>query len=371
MIHFKTLACLSFIAMFVIPSASAISYIDLERIKVGELETDYGYALDFDGENDYVEVADNATLRLENFTIMMWLKSDIASDTTSRQVIAKPSISGENYVFIWGHTLSSFQQAWGFKDTEAQWRMCKYTTTLVKDTWYHLVATFDSTVLRVYLNGSEDNNLPLAFTPSTSPGNLHISRSNAPFGGVIDEVQIYNRSLNTTEISYSYNNGEGRHEPLNQTGLVAWYHLNEGSGINVYDETENNNDGTLSGDTDEWVTGKVPIGDFYSPYIPITEIEPFYIVKLYNSTNGLVINATVNNEGIANMTIPDNYRISTFEGTYRIYNDNTTFLYQKWFEDIRGGDQYEIISEETSLGLAIIGLVLALFALILALSKFG
>jgi len=109
----------------------------------------------------------------------------------------------------------------------------------------------------------------------------------------------------------------------------------------------------------------------YPSTILITELESNYEVKLYNNTNSLISNGTANSEGQAILTLPESYRSSSFEGSYRIYDNNGTFIYSKWFEDIKGGDQLEVISEETTLGLAIIGLVLALFALILALSKFG
>jgi len=141
---------------------------------------------------------------------------------------------------------------------------------------------------------------------------------------------------------------------------VGWWHLNEGTGTDVYDETANDNDGNLSGDTDEWVTGKVLVGQNYPANIAISELEVSYEVKLYNSTNGLVCNATANSEGTANMTLPSGYRTSAFEGTFRIYDTNASFLYSKWFEDVHGGDTYEA-KQETSKGFVLATTVLLAF----------
>jgi len=43
----------------------AVSYVDLERTTLGELDIDYGYALELDGTNDYVNINHDASL---NFT---------------------------------------------------------------------------------------------------------------------------------------------------------------------------------------------------------------------------------------------------------------------------------------------------------------
>jgi len=253
------------------------------------------------------------------------------------------------------------------------WQEATSTSTVSMDIWVHIAVTFDRPKVHFYINGSDDGEKTFDYALPTNTEDLLLGGytfNNRFHNGTIDEIRIYNRPLNSTEISYSYNSGNGRHMPLNQTGLVAWYHFNEGSGTTINDVTANNNDGTLNGDTDEWITGKVLAGTpKYPSNIIISELEVSYQAKLYNSTDGLITNATANSEGTANMTLPNGYRESTFEGIFRIYDTNATFIYSKWFEDIKGGDIYEARTKIGGLTFGVIALVIGLFALVLALAS--
>ncbi len=170
----------------------------------------YVEALNFDGIDDYVNVSDNPSLRLTVFTIEMWLKSNLDVGSKTSQAIGMPAESyGDNYVFSWGHSDPNYQKSWAFRDTMGSWHGCIYKTALQKDVWYHLVTTYDGNILKIYLNGNLDNSTQLSgITPeTTSLGNLHMSRSNVPFNGTIDEVRIYNRALSAEEIKAEYNMG--------------------------------------------------------------------------------------------------------------------------------------------------------------------
>ena len=72
---------------------------------------------------------------------------------------------------------------------------------------------------------------------------------------------------------------------------------------------------------------------------------------------------TADSDGLANLTLAESYLGATFEGTIRIYDDSDNFLFQKWFEDVRGGDTYEI-KLETSRGFVLATGVIAAFIII-------
>jgi hypothetical protein len=89
------------------------------------------------------------------------------------------------------------------------------TLTLSTGQWYFVVATYDHTHLRLYINGtlsiSKDffpgifagtANLSIGGVPSGSPGGPTILDT---FSGLIDEVAVYNRPLSADEISAIYN----------------------------------------------------------------------------------------------------------------------------------------------------------------------
>jgi hypothetical protein len=80
------------------------------------------------------------------------------------------------------------------------------------NTWYHVVAVYDGTSMKIYKNG-------VALPGSTSfSGNIGTSSYNVNIGqrvgdnsyrwnGSIDEVKIYNRALSASEILADYNAG--------------------------------------------------------------------------------------------------------------------------------------------------------------------
>jgi len=79
-----------------------------------------------------------------------------------------------------------------------------------------------------------------------------------------------------------------------------------------------------------------------------------------------VCNATADSQGTANMTLPSGYRSSAFEGTFRIYDDNASFVYSKWFEDVHGGDTYEA-KQESRLGFILGGFAAVMVIICIAL----
>lgn len=92
-----------------------------------------------------------------------------------------------------------------------------YTANTDMDTgqWYHVVATYNGSQVRLYLNGELDNT-PVARTGTVSTNSLDLvvgsgwsgSNPNAfPFDGLIDELAIYNRSLSAQEIQDRYARG--------------------------------------------------------------------------------------------------------------------------------------------------------------------
>jgi len=110
-------------------------------------------------------------------------------------------------------------------------------------------------------------------------------------------------------------------------------------------------------------------GGLYPENVLVDSLESSYEVKLYDSVPALVCNATANSEGLANMTLPLGYRSSDFEGTFRIFHDNSSFVYSKWFEDVAGGDIYEARTKSGGLAFGVIALIIGLFAFVVALAS--
>ena len=80
--------------------------------------------------------------------------------------------------------------------------------TLSIGEWYHIVATNDLSIARLYLNGVEigTDTTPVT-TKMTNTNIVDIGASGGTryFKGLIDEVRIYNRALSPAEILQHYN----------------------------------------------------------------------------------------------------------------------------------------------------------------------
>ncbi|MFC1937408.1 LamG domain-containing protein [Chloroflexota bacterium] len=124
------------------------------------------------------------------------------------------------------------------------------------NTLRHILATWDGTTVKVYLDGRPDAT-PVAFSGPIVyvNGKNYIGRDGGGAGyhdGIIDEVRVYSRALSDDEAS-EHSKGIFRDE----TGLVGLWHMDEGSGNVVGDSSGLGNDGTRYGAT--WVGSPIPI----------------------------------------------------------------------------------------------------------------
>ena len=157
----------------------------------------FGTALEFDGEEDHVVVADDAALAIEeNITFMAWFSpSDVL---TSRRLMVK-----NNSIFV----------IFDFGNKDSIDFLVKPDNTFAESTttdwkvgeWYHFAGTFDGKTMKVYVNGKLEgeaaNNVPIA--PSDLElwiGGDDFGRPTDFFPGTIDEVRLYEKTLTEAEI---------------------------------------------------------------------------------------------------------------------------------------------------------------------------
>lgn len=202
--------------------------------------------LSFDGTDDRVDCGSGSSLAFGNvpFSIEAWIYPfSLGTDSYGNTVFGKHDGSNNGYYLRLGSNDFSFTVGTGTGFDEAR------GGTPTKNTWYHLVGKYSpGTGLDLYVNGVFVDNTSTTKS-STSPGTARIgifyNGADRQFHGIIDEVRIYNRALSAEEVRYHYNRG----------GPVAHWKFDEGSGTTAYDETENNNDGTLF-NSPTWTTGK-------------------------------------------------------------------------------------------------------------------
>jgi hypothetical protein len=160
----------------------------------------FGRALSFDGINDIVNVADSTSLDLTaGMTLEAWVRPNA---TGWRTVLLKERPSGLAYA-LYGSTDNNRPS------TEARTSVTfesRGPAALPAATWSHLAATYDGATLRLYVNGVQVSSVPRSGVSSLEVGTgaLRIGGNTVwgeYFGGLIDEVRIYNRALSAAEIA--------------------------------------------------------------------------------------------------------------------------------------------------------------------------
>jgi uncharacterized delta-60 repeat protein len=181
----------------------------------------YGNALSFDGDNDYVDFGDiNEMDSPGYFSISLWFyrTADQASATNHdiNNVLIAQSSNAENDSFEIGTQGTSIEiyvnSAGGLEGNVS------YDAGIQNDTWYHLVITYnkdESNELKLFINGNPaaewsdySGNLD---NSSSSPLSIGIARPLVDkwgdFSGIIDEAVIFSEALTADEVSDIYNNG--------------------------------------------------------------------------------------------------------------------------------------------------------------------
>src|SRR3989344_494681 len=232
-----------------------------------------GNALDFDGSNDYVSIADPGTNSIfdrttgDSITISVWAKRSTVNGW--RPLVTKNTGgTSRNYEFVFSGTgLNATQDSIALfyrNSADTAWVGYSSDATYTDSNWHHYVftGTFGTAAAaNLYVDGikivASWKDGTGSEAPITNNGALEIGRTSLPeyFPGLIDEVRVYNRALSATEIQALYNSGAAKFAPPTDKGLVGYWSMNEGTGTVAGDGSGNENRGTLTGGP-TWVDGK-------------------------------------------------------------------------------------------------------------------
>ncbi len=219
-------------------------------------------ALDFDGASGLVTVSD-ATAIQNIFdgggTIECWINVDSDGEADHGLIAFK----------LWlirttdeASSKVKIEVSWEFNTARGYWKTTATEVTI--NTWTHLVITYNADSVDnnplIYIQGASVGVTEVTApegTRSTDVGSNLIIGNQAgddrTFDGTIDEMRLYTRILGSTEITANYNGGAGRYWPSDFRNLVAWWHMDEGAGSSIYDQTNRGNTGTIT--SASWVNG--------------------------------------------------------------------------------------------------------------------
>ena len=164
----------------------------------------FGNALSFDGINDWVTVNDSSSLDLTNgMTLEAWVRPAVR--TAWNTVIFK-EMPGDHAYVLYATDYGDVPIV-GIRQAGTIHAAGGNAPTPVS-TWTHLAATYDGASLRLYQNGALVRTTAVSGPIDISQGPLRIGGNgiwSEWFGGLIDEVRIYNRALTATEIQGDMN----------------------------------------------------------------------------------------------------------------------------------------------------------------------
>lgn len=229
----------------------------------------FGSALDFDGSNDFITMANESNFdfeRTDHFSFSFWLKPNLA-DTAIQLPLTKnadTALRGWNIELNHDGAGNNDPGKVGFylintvNTNELEGRTSN-DTNLYDGNWHHYGFTYDgsSTIagIKIYedgislpitdagsnLNATILNNLSVAMAARSDGSTTY----NELYTGIMDDVRVYNYTRTPAQIAWDYNRG----------APVIWYKLDEASGIvannsaPVGNGADAGNDGSTSGAT--------------------------------------------------------------------------------------------------------------------------
>ena len=222
------------------------------------LTPNHGSALSFDGQDDYVIVAEDPSLDLTNsFTIAAWIY--LESYTGWASIVTKgdkPNLN--NYAIQQSEPVdplyhTQFGRLRFTGCTKLPVPFPESGTVLTLKTWHFVAVTFDGQQVRFYTDGLSDGSSSVQGPLCTNTKPLYIGvdfpLSTEYWHGAIDELRIWNVVLSDAQIHDLMN---GTPPPVDAS-LVGYWPFDEGSGPVAHDLSLYGNNGQLMGDP-TWIT---------------------------------------------------------------------------------------------------------------------
>ncbi|MEH6538431.1 MAG: HYR domain-containing protein, partial [Psychroserpens sp.] len=208
-----------------------------------------GNALDFDGNEDHVVLPINRSSLGTNWTMSAWIKYEGAANASYQAIFG-----GASSNFFIGK--NSGNTSIGIQD--GQYQNTYGANTAFDGAWHQVTVTENGSTINVYLDGgivsSKTNN-------NTGTGAIWLGLENQgnprfAFTGKIDEVSIWSETRTPAEILSNFSS------PLvgNESGLVAYYNFEDGTGSSILTDLVAGNNGALTNmdPNTDWVSSPIP-----------------------------------------------------------------------------------------------------------------
>ncbi|MDP5170861.1 MAG: LamG domain-containing protein [Bacteroidia bacterium] len=199
-----------------------------------------GYALDFDGVDDYVNCGSipfSSTMTYE-----AWIRT---TDSKSRSdILSLGNTVTSNVVVEFRASLGKLE----FGINDGGWVSLISNASINDGEWHHVAASKNGSSITLYVDGVLDNTGTVGGSPSvnqTDIGVLYNGGTREPdsyFTGDLEEIRVWSDVRTQAEIqAYMHKELTG-----SEGNLLAYYQMSDGSGTSLTDNSTNSYTGTIA-----------------------------------------------------------------------------------------------------------------------------
>ncbi len=172
-----------------------------------------GNAVDFDGDNDYINCSDTPSLDISgtSFTVSAWIAPDFIQTSPEHYVVVDKRAAANTNAYRLFFQGNDPIDDWRFiLTTNSGTQVCDTQgVTWNVDEWHYIAATFGSPTMRIYWDGVQNNTATRSGSITTTNYPLVIGYQQGGgidtyFDGTIDEVRISNGTRSAAWIKASY-----------------------------------------------------------------------------------------------------------------------------------------------------------------------
>lgn len=170
-----------------------------------ESMAELGYSLYFDGNRDYMTVADDSYLHFtDTFTISAWINPTTVS-VGDQAIVAKLTVGNAQYHdYVVGLYHDDFRAIINYNNTSV------IPGDIIAGEWQHVAYTYENSIVKIYYNGVYIGEWDSGYSSISADSRpIYIGgregSSDKDYEGYMDEIKMFNRALSDAEILQEYN----------------------------------------------------------------------------------------------------------------------------------------------------------------------